>query len=38
MYHWARVCLGIGSLEVLEPTDPDDSMNVYFSVLHLYTP
>ena len=34
----ARVCVGIGSLKALEPTDSDGFMNVYVSVLHLYTP
>ena len=38
MYQRARVCVDISSLEALEPTDSDDFMNVYFSVLHLYTP
>ena len=30
----ARVRVGIGSLEALRPTDLDDFMNVYVSVLH----
>ena len=34
----ARVCVGIGNLEALEPIESDGLMNVYVSVLHLYTP
>ena len=33
----ARVWVGISSLEALEATDSDGFMNVYVSVLHLYT-